>query len=275
MRVRMVLLLAVAFAAAACGGPTPAASDAMADMPGMAAAPAPSSLREATPGGSGLSASVDGYTLLLAPDALSFRVTGPGGQVVTRYQPYESELMQFDVVRSDLTGYQHADAAMREDGTWVVTLPALAPGDYRAYATFAAPDASAGTPRVYQLSRPFAVAGSVADVALPSVGMVTTVGGYQVTLGGSAKAGVSTLLQLSFTRNGAPVRYFSRYLDGYAHLTAFHQGDLAFAHFTPATGQGGQLSTQALFAESGAWRVFVRFQAAGAPLTAEFTIDVG
>ena len=275
MRVFMVPLLAVAFVAAACSGPAPVASSDMGDMPGMAAAPVPSSVREATPGGSGLSGSVDGYTLLLAPDALSFRVVGPGGRVVTRYQPYESELMQFDVVRSDLSGYRHVDAAMKEDGTWVVSLPAFPPGEYRAYATFAAPDASAGTPRVYQLSRAFVVAGSVVGVALPSVSSAATVGGYRVVLGGSAKAGVSTILHLSFSRGGVPVRYFSRYLDGYAHVTAFHQGDLAFGHFTPAVGAGGQLSTQALFSESGDWRVFVRFQAVGDPLIAEFTVFVG
>lgn len=274
MRGKMILLLAAAFVVAACSGPSPSTTSNMGDMPGMAMARTPSPLREATPGGNGLSASLNGYTLVLATNALSFHINGPGGHTVTRYQPYESEFMQLDVVRSDLTGYQHVDAAMRQDGTWVVPLAALSPGDYRAYATFAAPDASAGTPQVYQLSRPFTVPGSATDVSLPAAAGSTTVGGYRVAVTGQAKAGVPALLHLNFTQNGQPVKYFERYLDGYAHVTAFHAGDLAFAHFAAATGQGGNLTTQVLFPESGAWRLFVRFQATGAPLTAEITVDV-
>jgi hypothetical protein len=280
-------LLAAAFLAAACGGPSARSAtsgtsgtngmsgmDGMGDMPGMAAAPTPSPLREAAPKGNGLSASVNGYTLVLAADGLSFHINGPGGRTVTRYQPYESELMQVDVVRSDLTGYQHVDTAMRQDGEWVVSLPKLPPGDYRAYATFAAPDSSAGTPLVYQLSQPFTVPGSATYVTLPRAAASTTVGGYRVTLSGAARAGVPASLHLSFTRDGKPVQYFERYLDGYAHVTGFHVGDLAFAHLTPATGQGANLTTRALFPESGAWRLFVRFQATGAPLTADFTVEV-
>lgn len=282
MRAHPVTLLAAAFLAAACGGPatTPAAPTGMSgmsgmgDMPGMSPAPAPSLLRQATPEGTGLSASVNGYTLMMAGDAHSFHVDGPGGRTVTRYQPYESELMQLDVVRSDLTGYRQVATAMREDGTWVTSLPTLPPGDYRAYATFAAPDASAGTPQVYQLSRPFTVPGSVSDVALPAPSAGAGVDGYQVTVSGQPKAGAPATLHLSFTHDGRPVPYFQRYLDGYAHVTAFHARDLAFAHFTPATGQGANLSTQATFAESGAWRLFVTFQTTSTPLTAQFTLDV-
>lgn len=277
MRRHAVPLLAVAFLAAACSGPTttatPTTND-MADMPGMAAAAPPAQPRQATPDGTGLSATVNGYTLVLSPDALSFHINGPGGRAVTRYQPYESELMQLEVVRSDLTGYRHVDMAMRQDGTWVAALPTPAPGSYRAYATFAAPDASAGTPQVYQLSRPFTVPGTGSDTPLPAATASTTVGGYQVTVTGRASADVPTTLHIAVTKDGKPLPYFQRYLDGYAHVTAFHAGDLAFAHCTPATGQAGQLGTQAVFPESGTWRLFVTFQTTGAPLTAAFTVAV-
>lgn len=276
-RALAVPLLAAALVAAACGGPsatqrpaTPTMSG-MDDMPGMAAAPVPSRLPEATPAGTGLSANANGYTVTLAADGQSFHVTGPDGRTVTRYQPYESELMQFDAIRSDLTGYRHVDPAMRQDGTWSAPSTGLPPGSYRGYVTFAAPDSSAGRPLVYQLSSPFTVPGTPTPAA-PVTG--ATVGGYTVSLTGQAKAGVPTLLRLRITKGGRPVPYFQRYLDGYAHVTAFHTGDLAFAHLTPATGGNGSLTTQALFPESGTWRLFVRFQPADVPLTATLTVNV-
>lgn len=272
-----VPLLAAAFVAAACGGPSTAPRhlaptvSGMDDMPGMAAAPVPARLPEATPAGTGLSARVNGYTVTVAADGQSFHVTGPDGRTVTRYQPYESELMQFDAIRSDLTGYRHVDAAMRQNGTWSVPLAGLPPGRYRGYVTFAAPDSSAGRPLVYQLSAPFTVPGATKPAAQATG---ATVDGYTVSLTGQPKAGVPTLLRLRITKGGRPVPYFQRYLDGYAHVTAFRTGDLAFAHLTPATGGTGSLTTQALFPESGTWRLFVRFQPADVPLTATLTVDV-
>jgi hypothetical protein len=276
-----MMLLAVVVTAAACGGPAAPSTngghgaDDMADMPGMGAAPTSPPLREAAPTGTGLAAGANGYTLALAADGGSFHIDGPGGRPVTRYQTYESELMQFDVIRSDLTGYRHVDAAMRQDGTWSVPPAHLSPGTYRGYATFAAPDASAGTPQVYQLSRPFTIPGTPVRQARAAPAGTTTVGGYRVTVTGRASAGRPTVLHLRFTKDGRPVPYFQRYLDGYAHVTAFHAGDLALAHIAPATGPGGNLTARALFPESGTWRLFVLFRTTGAPLTAEFTVRVG
>ena len=109
--------------------------DGMDDMAGMAPASAPAQPAEAAPHGTGLAATVDGYTFvpLAETGTFTFRISGPDGQPVTRYQPYESELLQFDLIRADLTGYQHLDPAMHADGTWAVALPALSPGVYRAY----------------------------------------------------------------------------------------------------------------------------------------------
>jgi hypothetical protein len=84
-----------------------------------------------------------------------------------------------------------------------------------------------------------------------------------------------TPLTFRFADNGKPVGYFQRVLDGYAHIVAFHSGDLAFAHLTPADRAGASvLTTRALFPAPGAWRLFARFQTSGPARTVAFTIEV-
>jgi hypothetical protein len=306
VRARTVLGTAVLLAAtvlvAACGTATGGAHPAapmpgmtgmgdmsgmagMGDMPGMSPVPAAAPPAEAAPTGNGLSGAVGGYALAAATTTVraggtfAFHIRGPGGRAVTRYQPYDGELLLFDLIRSDLTGYRHLATAMRQDGTWNVTLPALSPGSYRAYVTFAAPDSSAGKPLVYVLSSPFTVpGGGGTDAALPSPASTAVTDGYTLTLSGRPTAGARTPLDIGFTKGGRPVGYFQRYLDGYAHVTAFHAGDLAFAHLGPAAKDSARgtstLVSQALFPARGTWRVFVTFQTDGPPRTAVFTVDV-
>ncbi|HEU5355774.1 MAG TPA: hypothetical protein VFU65_14985 [Actinocrinis sp.] len=258
----------------------------MGDMAGIPTAPA---LAEAAPTSTGLAASYSGYIYLPAaaslaantPAAFDFHITGPNDHAVTRYQPYESKLVTFYLVRSDLTGFQQLDPTMRQDGTWSVGLPALPAGSYRTYVTFGAPDSSEGTPLVYSLSAPLSVTGSGANAAaaLPAPASSVTVDGYTLKLSGALKAGTTTQLALEVTSGGKPVVYFDRYLDGYAHLTGFREGDGAFAHLL-ATGRAGgaggsgALTTRALFPESGTWRLFVQFETGGKLHEAAFTVAV-
>jgi hypothetical protein len=280
-------LLGTVVAVAACSGPTTAEPPmaGMDDMAGMSMAPPVSSMAEAQPAGDGLSSSVNGYSVVLATDTVpagapvgfDFHISGPSGQPVTRYRPYESQLMLLDLVRSDLAGYQHIDPAMRQDGTWSAQLAALSPGSYRAYVTFAAPDT--GKPLVYTLSQPFTVPGPSADVALPGPSASVHQGSLTVSMTGQPKVGVASPLTFDFTDGGKAIGYFQRRLDGYAHIVAFHAGDLAFAHLTPADKVAGRsdvsaLSTRALFPAGGPWRLFAEFQTSGAPQTVAFTVEV-
>ena len=287
-----VLAGAVALTAAACTRRAPALSDdPMADMPGMAHAHAPSAkatpaVAPADPAGTGLSASSDGYTFVPSTAGLAagaagtftFHVTGPDGHAVTSYQPYESKLVQVSLIRSDLTGFRYLDAAMNQDGLWSAPLPALPAGTYRAFVTFAAPDAAHGTPLRYDLSRPLTVTGPTTTPGVPSTVDSTrsTVDGYAVTLSGAPRAGRQAPLTVTVAKDGHPVESFNRYLDGYAHLTAFRAGDLARARIDSAAaiGQGGELTARATFPESGSWRVFAQFDQGGAVRTAEFTLTV-
>ncbi len=287
-----VLAGAVALTATACTRQATAGSDdPMAGMPGMAHSQLPSTvatpaLLPADPVGTGLAASRDGYTFELlsatvgagAAGTFAFRVTRSDGRAVTSYQPYESKLVQCYVIRSDLTSFRTLDAAMNQDGLWSAPLPDLPAGSYRAFVTFAAPDAAHGTPLLYDLSRPFTVAGPVGTAMATSApeSRTSTVDGYTVTLAGTPTRGRAAPLTVTVLRNGHPVESLNRYLDGYAHLTAFHAGDLALARIPSATaiGQDGALTASVTFPASGVWRVLAQFDQDAAVHTAAFTLTV-
>ncbi|HEY3870803.1 MAG TPA: hypothetical protein VGM10_20750 [Actinocrinis sp.] len=257
----------------------------MSGMPMVPTAPTTPALAAAAPDGTGLSSSLSGYTLVpststaIADSAstYSFHITGPDGKALMEYQPYESELVLCYVIRSDLTQYNYVQPAMRQDGTWNAVVPALPSGKYRAFVTFAAPDSSQGTPLLYQLSAPFTVPGPSSAAALPAPASTTTIDGYTVSLKGSPKAHTSAPLTLTIAKNGKPITSFERYLDGYAHLTAFHSGDMAFAQiFSLGAIQAhtGALTAEATFPESGSWRVFAQFELDNTVHTAQFTVNV-
>jgi hypothetical protein len=282
-------MLAAVLALTACTSPAdpPPPGQPHTDGPGFTAipgVPTEPAFAPAEPTGTGLAASVAGYTLVPgadtvpanAPSTLDFHITGPDGRAVVRYQPYEGELLVCYVVRSDLTGFHRLAAAMRQDGTWTATVPALPAGAYRAFVSFAAPDSSQGTPLVYNLSRPFMVPGRADTVPLPAPTGTATVDGYTVTLAGQGSTGRTVPLTVTIAHGGRPVESFTRYLDGYAHLTGFHVGDLALARFLSigAVGPAGALTAQATFPVKGTWRVFTQFDLAGAVHTAAFTITV-
>jgi hypothetical protein len=288
----------LALGAAACSTPATAAPQSGAtgmdmgqaggDMPGMGdvtAAPTTAALAAAAPNGTGLAAGLHGYTLVPAARTVAagksstydFTIDGPDGKPVTRYQPYESAFVLCYVIRSDLTQYSYLQPAMRQNGTWTVTLPALPAGSYRTFATFAAPDSSQGTPLLYQLSSPFTVPGKADAAPAPTPVSSATTDGYTVTLSGSPKAGASEPMTIVVSKGGSVVESFQRFLDSYVHLTAFHAGDLAFAQILSLGGvdaSTGAMTAEARFPEAGTWQVFAQFDASGTVHTAVLTVEV-
>ena len=267
------------------------AGDDMANMPGMAGMAGPSGPKVAAAAASdnGLHSSVGGYSYVTESTTASaasaapftFHITAPGGKTVTRFQPYEGQLLVFYLVRADLGDFRRLTASMRADGTWTVPLPTLKPGTYRTYVTFAAPDSSAGTPLSYSLSRPLTVPGSpIAAAALPPPADTATADGYTLRLTGTPHQGAESDLGVTVTKAGQPVQQFDRLLDGYAHLTAFHSGDAAFARALSTgrsaggTSGAGALTATILFPEPGTWRLFAEFETSGVEHTAAFTVEV-
>lgn len=276
--VAMALIGALALAATACGKPTHTGSGT--GMPGM-------SSDEPMPVGNGTQASMTGYTLvpssttLMANTAttLVFHIAGPDNKAVTTFEPDQTKLMHFYLIRSDLSGYEHVHPTMAGDGTWTADLAALTPGTYRAYTSFTAPDAM-GKPIAMVLSVPVTVPGTATNTPVPAANPTTTVDGYTLTLSGEAMSGMSHTMTLHVTQNGQPVTDLQPYLDTYAHLSAFHAGDLALAHLHPSGAVNGDhggpdLAFNAEFSESGTWRVYVQFQTGGTPHTAAFTVTAG
>jgi hypothetical protein len=224
--------------------------------------------------GDGLAASSGGYTFQPASTTLAgsfqFRIVGPDGRPVTAFEPEQTKLMHFYLVRSDLTGFQHVHPTMAADGTWTAPLATAAPGAYRAYTQFVVK----GTDEV--LSQPLTVPGDDTKAALPAPSATTSVDGYTLTVGGDQPmAGMTHRLTVSVTKDGQPVTDLQPYLDTDAHVTAFHATDGAFAHLHPQGRTGSTLTFEAMLPKAGAWRLFIQFQTAGILHTAALTVAAG
>ena len=240
------------------------------------------------PTGDGLTAESSGFRFVPTATSLvpglatpfAFRITDPGGKAVTAFEPDQTKLMHFYLIRSDLTGFQHVHPTMSADGTWTAPLAAVEPGSYRAYASFTARD-SAGKPVPLVLSQPLTAPGAATTTPLPPASTTTQVDGYTLTLaGGQVTAGRSQDLTLTVSRNGEPVTDLQPYLDTYAHLSAFHDGDLGFAHLHPhgtvhGDHGGPALTFEAMLPKPGPWRLFLQFQTGGVLHTAAVTITAG
>ncbi|KPC63998.1 hypothetical protein [Streptomyces chattanoogensis] len=284
---------ALALALTACGADSsPGSATPGADKPSASAPTAGAGHHDSSmPGmkmstGDGLVAEKDGYRM--ASDATTlpsgkrtdyrFTITGPGGKPVTGFALEQTKRLHFYAIRSDLTGFQHLHPTMAGDGTWTSALDALRPGSWRVFAQFT-PETGAGKGRDFVLSRSVTVPGPAATTAVPKAAATTTVDGYTVTVKGELMAGMAHPLTVTVGKDGKPVTGLQPYLDTYAHLTAFHEGDQAFAHLHPENkvdgGHGGpRLPFHAELAKPGNWRLFLQFRTAGRLHTAALTLHV-
>lgn len=277
---------------AACSGGTSSAGMSGMDhaAPAAAAAPGHDGMPDMadSPAGTGVSAEAFGFRFAPAvsalpagqPAALEFRILGADGKPVTAFELDQTKLMHFYLIRTDFTGFQHVHPTMNADGIWRATLAPVQPGSYRAYTSFITKEASGQTVPLV-LSQPITVPGATTAMPLPPPSTTVQVDGYALTLSGDqVMAGTAQALTVTVSRRGQPVTDLQPYLDTYAHLTAFHEGDLAFAHLHPdgtITGNRGgpTLSFQATLPEAGNWRLFIQFQTAGVLHTAAVTLSVG
>ena len=280
---------------AACGsGSTGSAG--MTGMSGMESHPAGASSMPATsdmpgmddmPAGDGLTAESGGFRFVPTSTSLptgatsfTFRITDGGGKAVTAFEPDQTQLMHFYLVRADLTGFQHVHPTMAADGTWTAPLTAVGPGSYRGYASFTSKDGS-GKAVAVVLSQQLVVPGDAPTTPLPAPAGTTEVDGYALTLAADQlMAGMRHELSVTVSKDGAPVTDLQPYLATYAHLTAFHEGDLAFAHLHPHGDVNGDhggptLTFEAMLPKPGRWRLFVQFQTNGVLHTAPVTVAVG
>jgi hypothetical protein len=205
----------------------------------------------------------------------AFRVVGPDGDPVRRYETVHDRQMHLIVVRSDLSGYRHLHPTLAADGTWRVRTTFAAGGTYRAFADFTPAGGEALT-----LGVDVPVAGDFRPVPLPPATEVATVDGYTVRMEGRPEAGASSMLTFRVERDGVPVTDLQPYLGAYGHLVALRAGDLAYLHVHPdgepgdgRTAPGPEVAFHVEVPTAGTYRLFLDFRHAGAVHTAEFTLD--
>ncbi|MFI2709238.1 hypothetical protein ACH495_03775 [Micromonospora sp. NPDC018662] len=228
----------------------------------------------------GLLVSDRGYTLqpTAAPEGqFAFRITGPDGAPVTRYDVAHDKRMHLIVARRDLSGFRHVHPELAEDGTWRVASPLAGPGVWRAFADFTP---TGGEPLT--LGVDVTVPGPLAARPLPAPATTATVDGYTVTLTGTPEPGRTSRLTLTVSRDGRPVTDLQPYLGAYGHLVALRQGDLAYLHVhpdgTPGDGRtpaGPAVTFAAEVPSVGAYRLYLDFRHGDAVHTAEFTVLAG
>nr|WTA68284.1 hypothetical protein OHB51_03675 [Micromonospora sp. NBC_00855] len=228
----------------------------------------------------GLLVSDRGYTLepVNAPAGeFAFRIAGPDGRPVTRYEVAHDKQMHLIVARRDLSGFRHVHPELTADGTWRVDTPLTGPGQWRAFADFTP---TGGEPLT--LGVDVTVPGELTERPLPAPATSTTVDGYTVTLAGTPQPGRTSSLTLTVSRDGQPVTDLEPYLGAYGHLVALRRGDLAYLHVhpdgTPGDGRtrpGPAVTFLAEVPSAGSYRIYLDFQHGGRVHTAEFTVVAG
>ena len=229
----------------------------------------------------GLMTSQNSYTLALqAPSAVAgndvpvtFRITGPDGAAVTKYDVEHEKRVHLIAVRRDFTGFQHVHPELSSDGTWATELD-LTPGQWRLLADFKPSGADALT-----LGADLAIAGDYRPAEPAGESRTAEVGEYTVTLEGNLSAGADSKLTLSVAQKGRPVTDLEPYLGAYGHLVALRVGDLAYLHVHPdgalddgTTKPGPDVVFYAAVPSTGTYRLYLEFKHQGVVRTAAFTV---
>ncbi|WP_431971661.1 hypothetical protein [Nocardia sp. bgisy134] len=230
----------------------------------------------------GLQITQDGYTLALAEPIIGtgevdfrFRILGPDGAPVTRYDAIHDRDLHLIVARRELTGFWHVHPELDVDGTWAVTLNLPEAGAYRVF-TDIAPHALGKT---ITLGADLAVAGAYEPRPTPAAARTATVDGYEVTLDGDLVPGTGQLLTLTVRKDGQPVTDLQPYLAAYGHLVILRAGDLAYVHVHPngepgdgVTAPGPDITFHTAVPGPGTYRLFLDFQHGDVVRTAAFTL---
>jgi hypothetical protein len=240
----------------------------------------PQAARELHP--AGLASTQDGYTVTSTVSVFdsgrsaefAFRIIGPDGAPVTRFDVEHDKRMHLIVVRRDTTSYQHLHPRMDPEGTWRVPLTLPERGSYRAFADFTPAGAKATT-----LGLDLSAPGEFVPAEHRPTRVAQLSGGYQVNLDGDLAPGQSSTLTLTVSKNGQPVTDLQPYLDSYGHLVVLRRADLAYLHVHPEgapgdgrTSAGPQVVFSAEVPSIGDYRLFLDFQHQGTVRTAEFTL---
>lgn len=198
-----------------------------------------------------------------------FRVLGPNGKPVTRYEIRHERPLHLILASQDLSLFRHVHPTLGAHGTWAITLDPLPVGPYRAYA-----DCQPSNGPALALAADFAV--GPRPRPLPPPRRTAKVDGYEVELAGTPTAGAMTMVTMTVRRGGQPVTDLQPYLGALGHLVAIGASDLSYMHVHPMDmGVGpGQVMFHIEIAAAGTYRLFFEFQHLGVVRMAAFTVRV-
>jgi hypothetical protein len=192
-----------------------------------------------------------------------FRLLGPDGRPVQRYDRLHDRELHLIVVRRDLTGYQHVHPSRDAGGTWSVNIDLPTGGTWRAFADFQ----PAGGPGQLTLGADLQVAGT-----------------FDVATSPTAAAPPDPRLDVRFERQGDEMAVTVRrdgvvvqpepYLGARGHLVALRAGDLAYLHVHPLDGNGPQVRFHTALPTAGTYALFFDYQVDGVVHTGVTTEEV-
>ena len=205
----------------------------------------------------GLSSTVGDYRLVVVDrtsTAVALRIDR-GGDPVVDFTEVHGALWHLLVVRRDLQGFQHLHPVLGADGVWTATLDR--PIEAGAWRAVLETEPSGGGVLVMGID--LLVGGEAAPVAVPPPSNVAIVDGLTITREG---------LWFTVTPSDSLQPWYGQS----AHLVAFREGDLAYAHLHPANDVAGDYRFSGSLPGPGTYRLFLQFLADGELVTAAFTV---
>jgi hypothetical protein len=205
----------------------------------------------------GLSSTVGDYRLVVVErtsTAVALRIDRAGVPVVD-FTEVHGALGHLLVVRRDLQGFQHLHPVLGADGVWTATLDR--PIEAGAWRAVLETEPSGGGVLVMGID--LLVGGEAAPVAVPPPSNVAIVDGLTITREG---------LWFTVTPSDSLQPWYGQS----AHLVAFREGDLAYAHLHPANDVAGDYRFSGSLPGPGTYRLFLQFLADGELVTAAFTV---
>lgn len=182
---------------------------------------------------------------------IGFRVLGPDGAPITKFEVEHTKQIHLIVVSRDLKHFVHVHPKVSGHGTWRSALRVPAPGDYRVIAD------------VRHEGRQVALTGDL------------SVAGDPVAKGAPAAEARFVEQELIASRPvtlkfEAPGRT-EPYLGAAGHLVVMHEGDLEYLHVHPMK---DELAFSTSFPEAGRYVMFLEYQREGDVRLSRFAVTV-
>jgi hypothetical protein len=229
----------------------------------------------------GLASTDAGYSLsVTSPDFvvgrtadLDLTVTGPDGRPAAALEPRaDGAELRALVVRRDGAGFQALYPERTPDGTWTAPLRLPTAGTWRVITEFTP---VGGVPTT--LGSDFSVPGQFAPLDFPAA-RSAEVGDYTVRLDGDLRAGSSSAVFATISKDGRGVTDLEADRGAFGDVVALRAGDLAVVpveaqtRAAPGDHSGPGIAFTTTVPTDGVYRLYLRFHHAGEEHLVDFTV---